>query len=469
MIARKLFALLVTILFTANLQAQRITQPLKVSENQRFLVTADGKPFFWTGDTAWELFHRLDAEEAEMYLSKRAEQGFNVVQAVILAELDGLHSANANGDKPFKNLSPMVMNEDYFKHVDLLINKAAEKGIYIALLPTWGDKLYKNSWGTGPEIFNEQNAREFGEYLGKRYADYKNIVWVMIGDRNPRENSNDVAVWQSMAAGVEAGVGSSKTALITAHPQPVEPGGSSNWFHKDAWLDFNMHQTGHCANQPTYRKIWHDYDLQPAKPTLDGEPLYEDHPNCFNAKELGYSVPAGIRRIMYWNVFAGGFGQTYGCHDVWQMYDLDKKGINGPLRPWHQALDLPMANQMKYLKNLMLSRPFLSRIPDREMILDKQIDDESFVIATRDTEGTYAMLYFPTGKTIKADLSKLKGKTLKATWYDPRTGASFSGDEISVKSNALLTPPSLGKGQDWVLVIDDAVAKFTKPGIISVE
>jgi hypothetical protein len=459
--------LFLTILFATNLHAQRITQPLKVSENQRFLVTADGKPFFWTGDTAWELFHRLETEEAEIYLSKREEQGFNVVQAVILAELDGLHTPNANGDKPFSNFDPMVMNEDYFKHVDLIINKAAEHRIYIALLPTWGDKLYQNSWGVGPEIFNEKNAAAFGEWLGKRYAAYKNIVWVLDGDRNPRENSTDVAVWQSMAAGIEAGVGGNYEALITVHPQPASPGGSSNWFHQDSWLDFNMHQTGHCANQPTYRKIWHDYDLKPTKPTLDGEPLYEDHPNCFNAKKLGYSDAADIRRIMYWNIFAGGFGQTYGCHDVWQMYDLDKKGINEPLRPWHKALDLPMANQMKYLKGLMLSRPFLTRIPDLEMVIDEQIDDESFVIATRDSEGTYAMVYFPTGKSVKADLSKLNGETLKVTWYDPRTGTSFSSDEITAKSSVLLTPPSSGKGQDWVLVVDDAATKFTKPGVVN--
>jgi hypothetical protein len=48
---------------------------LQVSQNRRFLQTADGKPFFWLGDTAWELFHRLTREEAEMYLKNRAEKG----------------------------------------------------------------------------------------------------------------------------------------------------------------------------------------------------------------------------------------------------------------------------------------------------------------------------------------------------------------------------------------------------------
>ena len=146
-------------------------------------------------------------------------------------------------------------------------------------------------------------------------------------------------------------------------------------------------QTGHCANQPTYQLIAADYGLTPHKPVIDGEPLYEDHPNCFNAKELGYSVASDIRRIMYWNIFAGAFGQTYGCHDVWQMYTNDKEGINGPLRPWPEALDLPMANQVKHLKNLFLSRPFLDRIPDQKMVIGEQIDDHNYVIATKGQSG----------------------------------------------------------------------------------
>ncbi len=215
-----------------------------------------------------------------------------------------------------------------------------------------------------------------------------------------------------------------------------------------------MHQTGHCPNQAIYNKIRNDYNLQPVKPTLDGEPLYEDHPNCFNAKELGYSVPDDIRRIMYWNVFAGACGQTYGCHDVWQMYKVGREPVNTPLRPWEKALDLPMANQVKHLKKLMLSRPYLTRIPDATMVTTQQADDENYIIATRDSKGTYAFIYFPTGKSVELDLSKLTGKQLKTSWYDPRTSVYFNEKNIKKSNNFNVTPPSSGKGQDWVLVID---------------
>jgi len=452
---KKLTFILLLTTFITSLFSQTKTLPrLQVSENKRFLVTSDGKPFFWLADTAWELFHRCDKDEANRYLQKRAEQGFNVIQAVALAELDGLDTPNSNGDKPLTDNDVNKPNEKYFQHVDYIIDRAAELNIYIALLPTWGDKLFKNNWGKGPEIFTPQTAFIFGKWIGDRYKNRTNVVWVLGGDRNPRDGSQDVEVWRQMAAGIAEAAGGNDKALMTLHPQPTQPGGSSNWFHQDAWLDFNMHQTGHCANQPTYRKIGHDYNLKPVKPTLDGEPLYEDHPNCFNAKELGHSVPEDIRRIMYWNVFAGACGQTYGCHDVWQMYKIGREPINQPLRPWEKALDLPMANQVKHLKKLMLSRSYLTRIPDSTMVVSKQLDDENHVISTRDSKGTYALIYFPTGKPVTLNITKLNGSQLKATWYDPRTGVYLNEKTITKSASYKPTPPSSGKGQDWVLVLD---------------
>ena len=452
-----LLALLITV---ANSYSQR----LKVSLNHRYLVTEDGAPFFWLADTAWQLFHRCDREEAVMYLEKRKSQGFNVIQAVALAELDGLNTPNPYGHTPLIDNDPASPNEAYFEHVDYIIKKADELGMYIALLPTWGDKLNRNSWGVGPEVFDADNAPIFGQWIGNRYKDYDNIIWVIGGDRNPRDNSNDVAIWNLMAEAVAAGAGGTDNTLMSFHPQPKEGGGSSTWFHQQQWLDFNMHQTGHCANQGTYKHIEHDYNLTPAKPVLDAEPLYEDHPNCFNAKELGHSIPEDIRRIMYWNVFAGAFGQTYGCHDVWQMYKQDKEPINQPLRPWPVALDLPMANQVKHLKKLMLSRPFLSRIPDQSMIIGPQQEDNNYMSATRSSDGSYAMFYLPTGGSARLDLSALSANELQIWWFDPRTGNSYSGDTLRKSERLTINAPTSGKGHDWVLVIDTVTAGFGAPG-----
>lgn len=456
------------ILFLAVLALSAVTwaQRLKVSENGRFLVIEGGQPFFWTADTAWELFHRCSREEVALYLAKRKSQGFNVIQAVALSELNGLDEPNVYGETPLLYNDPTTPNIRYFEHVDYVMDMADSLGMYIALLPSWGDKLFRDTWGTGPEVLDRSNARVYGKWLGKRYSDRDNIIWVLGGDRNPRSGTADVAVWNAMAEGIAEGAGGNERTLMTFHPQPNSTGGSSRWFHNAPWLDFNMQQTGHCADRPTYKLILRDYGLKGTKPVLDGEPLYEDHPNCFNAREMGYSTAEDIRRIMYWNVFAGAFGQTYGCHDVWQMYLPKREPVNGPLRPWPEALDLPMANQMKHLKNLFLSRPFLNRIPDGAMILDHQVEDDNFTVATRDKNGSYAMVYYPTGIGRTLSLTNLKGTRFKTWWFDPRTGNSFGGDRLEGSGHVFVRPPTKGVGNDWVLVIDAEDEVFLPPGRI---
>src|SRR5688572_1841769 len=175
---------------------------LKVSENKRFLVTEKGDPFFYLGDTAWELFHRLNRADTETYLDDRAAKGFNVIQAVVLAEFDGLTEPNADGALPLENNDPTKPVEKYFQHVDWAVDQMAKRGMYCAMLPTWGDKVNKK-WGKGPEIFTPENARVFGEFLGKRYKD-KPIIWMLGGDR-PIEKPVHTEIWRAMAAGIEAG------------------------------------------------------------------------------------------------------------------------------------------------------------------------------------------------------------------------------------------------------------------------
>src|SRR5262245_10066649 len=128
----------------------RPAEPLRVATNGHYLVQADGTPFFYLADTAWELFHRLDREEASLYLSNRAAKGFTVIQAVILAELDGLKTPNAYGHVPLDDLDPAQPDEDYFEHVDFIVDRAGQLGLTMALLPAWGDK-FNRKWGLGPE------------------------------------------------------------------------------------------------------------------------------------------------------------------------------------------------------------------------------------------------------------------------------------------------------------------------------
>lgn len=435
---------------------------LRVSDNNRYLQTADGKPFFWLGDTAWELFHRLTREEAEKYLKNRAEKGFTVIQAVALAELDGLHDPNPYGEVPLENDDPTKPREAYFQHVDFIIRKAEELGLHIGLLPTWGDKVFKNTWGKGPEIFTVDNAKVYGRWIGNRYKDQKNIIWILGGDRNPR-NEQDVAIWRSMAAGIAEGVGGNDKALMTFHPQPnsLEDGGSSKWFHQDEWLDFNMFQTGHCRENNVWDRVQYVYNLKPVKPVLDGEPLYEDHPVCFNAKDLGTSSPYDVRKLAWLDVFAGAFGHTYGCHDIWQMWAPHRTPINGPHFPWYVAIDLPGSGQMKYLRQLIESRPMFERVPDQSLINDARGANDR-IQATRGKD--YAFVYSAQGKDFTVNTARVSGKELVAHWYNPKNGEVKAAGKFSKKQQLPFTPPTSGYGHDWVLILDDASKNYPLPG-----
>lgn len=435
---------------------------IRVSENHRFLVTETGEPFFWLGDTAWELFHRLTLPEAEHYLEVRRQQGFNVIQAVILAELDGLHTPNANGHIPLLGDDPTRPNEYYFRHVDAVIRLAAEKGLYIGLLPTWGDKVCGEYWGTGPAIFNPENARLYGRFLGQRYRNDSNLLWILGGDRPA---AGYQAVWAAMAEGISEGLGFKP--FMTYHPR----GGvsSSEWLHEADWLDMNMLQSGHClSDAPNWDMIRADYERTPVKPVLDGEPNYEHHPIDPYLRpwkpEYGRFSDYDVRKQAYRAVFAGACGHTYGSHSIWQMYGPRYAPTTFASPYWDEALYGPGAQQMIHLKNLMLSLPYLTRIPAPDLLPDvtpppapADNDDRlnplraAHPAATRDSGGSYGLVYFPlAGQSLRVDLRLLAGP-VSAAWFDPRSGASHPIGQFPQEVTAFTSP--LG-GPDWVLLLN---------------
>ncbi len=439
---------------------------LKISENRRFLIHEDGTPFFYLGDTGWELFHRLNKEETEKYLENRRAKGFTVIQAVALAELDGINTPNAEGNKPLIDNDPLKLNEAYWKHVDWVIKKAAEKGIFIGLLPTWGDKWNKK-WGEGPQIFNPQNAKSYGKIIGERYRNFPNIIWILGGDR-PVEEPLQRQIISGMAEGLREGDNGSH--LISFHP----PGGqgSAQLFQNDSWLDFNMRQNGHSLSfTERYFMTNEDYQLVPVKPVIDAEPVYEDHPINFNPDHNGHSTAADVRRPLYWDLFTGACGHTYGNHSVWQMWSPDKKPINRPLMPWYEAIDQPGAGQMMYGRLLIESRPILTRIPDSSIIvIDKIVTSVPGAgsyrfTATRDQEGSYAFIYAPIGRKFSVMMDVIKGKDVIAWWYNPRNGEATQIAHYPNTGTRTFNTPTPGENLDWILVLDDASKKYPAPGL----
>jgi len=458
---------------------------IQVSKNNKYLQTKDGKPFFWLGDTDWELFHRLTREEADHFIKVRAKQGFNVLQAVALAEFEGIRTPNRYGDYPLINQDPTLLHTtpgnnpadsiayDYWDHVDYIIQTAAKQNLYIGLLPTWGDKVAR-LWGDGPIIFNELNAMAYGKILAERYKNQWNIIWILGGDRpgvytSKEVNYDDRPTWSAMANGIESVLG--KTAFITYHPSGGKSNASSNYLHHAEWMDLNAFQSGHGSREAdSWNWTRHDLSLSPAKPTLDMEPCYEDHPvNPWDGKwtrQRGYFTDYDVRARIYRGIFAGQSGVTYGHHQVWQFLNpslYQPVNIGDTLIPWKKAILSKAATQMIHLKNLMLSRPYFERISDNSLLVSNEgstyLDK---VEACRSTDGSYAMIYNPTASSLKIDLDKITGNIKTIWYYKVTTGKAVKYKNTINKGILTISPPAGVK--DWVLVIDDSSKKYKIPG-----
>jgi hypothetical protein len=431
---------------------------LQITSNRRYLLRRDGTPFFYLADTAWELTHRLTREEIDLYLADRVQKGFTVIQTVVLSELRGFEEPNPYGALPLIDQDPTRPNEAYFTHVDYMIEHAAALGLYVGLLPTWGDKVIDRMWGVGPEIFTTENARVYGEFLGRRYREQP-LIWILGGDR-PAETPEKVAVWRAMAEGLRAGDGGRH--LMTFHPWGKHS--SSEAVHHEPWLDFNMIQSGHGErDRRNDLMVQADYHLTPIKPVLDGESRYEHHPVNWKPEENGFFDDYDVRQGLYWGLFAGGCGITYGCHEIWQFYQVGREPMWDASLDWREALQLPASGQAQYARALYESRPFTLLAPTQEVIVDGEAEGMDHPVATRATDGSFLFVYLPTGQSITIDLEQLTGTSITAHWYDPRTGATQGIDTLARQGTHTFLPPSQGRGQDWVLVLDDAACGYPRP------
>jgi hypothetical protein len=462
--------------------------PVRVNAGGHYLETADGKPFFWLGDTAWALIHATTREECSYYLKTRAAQGYNVVQAVVLAEFNGVGKPSALGEYPFTGGDLAKPNDKYFDRVVEIVDEAAGRGLYVALLPAWGDKLTA-PWGDGPRLFTVENlpaARAYARYLAAKLKGRTNVIWMLGGDRpasldpaKPKEYPNSPAisagfppdqdwrpVWREISAGLNEGAG--MRLLTLYHP----PGGfgTSATLDAEPWLDVNAWQSGHGNGHdvPIWDSIAQDYALARAKPTLDLEPNYEDHPVSPWPRwdpSLGYFRDHDVRKQTYRSVLAGACGVTYGHHAVWGFVGSRNNVINHADRDWIDALHRPGAAQMHFLRQLIESRPFFTRVPDPTMVNNLSPAKGKHIVASRDRDRTYAFIYFPTSdQSATIDLSKLKPGKVRVWWYDPRTGFPKDGGIIDGGGAAReFTSPSYGP--DWVLVLDSAASDYAAPGL----
>jgi len=446
-------------LFILKSNAEGALPPIKISNNHRFF-TAGGKPFFWLGDTGWLLLTKLTREETIKYLDIRAKQGFNIIQIMVVHSGGDANMYNAAALLNKNLATPRVTpgntfgkgdEYDYWDHMDWVVKQAANRGIYVALVAVWGSVV------KGEHVTAKQ-AKAYAEFLAKRYRNQSNIVWMNGGDI---QGTDSLQVWKTIGNTLRA---NDPNHLITYHPRGRTQ--SSTWFHNEPWLDFNSVQSGHRTydqdtskndlhyGEDNWRYIEADYNKQPAKPTLDAEPSYEKIPYGLHDVTLPVWTAADVRRYGYWSVFAGACGYTYGNNDVMQMHSpKDKGSAYGSKGFWTESINDPGAQEMVYLKKLMLMRPYMDRVPDQTMIADGQGKKYDRLIATRGKN--YAFVYTYTGRDMDINATKLEGTKVKASWYDPRTGQQTAIGEFAKSKNLKFNPPGEPKnGNDWVLILD---------------
>ncbi len=450
-------------------QNQESLSALSISEDGRYLVTKDGNAFLWLGDTAWELFHVLDREEATDYLDNRAGRGFSVIQAVALAELNGTTTPNAYGEVAIFDNDLSRINERYFDHVEWIINEATARGLYVAFLPTWGDKvanIYKND----RPIFTPESAFAYGKYLSDRFAQYP-IIWVLGGDRNIISEEVN-AIWMGLKGGIKAGKGGDK--LMTYHPQGNTS--SAKWFHSDEWLSFNAYQSGHAMHfDPVYRYCREHDTLTPRKPYINMEPCYEGIPLHFwlyrdpearGLKREDYIAEDGlviepelyaegifnaydVRVSAYWTLLSGAAGYTYGNNAVWQMFKPYGQANVPPIDYWYNVLDSEGAKSIGYVGQIFREYPLDSFRSAQELVVGENPEDSGYIAAAKGVNSDFALIYLAKGREFTLDCSQLELEGY-ATWFNPSNGERQRGE---CDNNDGITTFSAPSNEDWLLII----------------
>jgi hypothetical protein len=408
--------------------------PVRVAADHRHLVDQSGAPFLIHGDTPWSLIVGLTREEAEQYLENRRRKGFNSI-IVNLIEHKYRGPVNRYGEGPFTTPGDFsTPNEKYFEHADWVIRKAEEKGIQIFLAPIYlgyigtDEGWIEEALANGPE-----KCRAWGQFVGKRYRNFDNLVWIIGGDRNPdnaREHVNAVA------RGVKE---FDNRHLFTAHCHPENS--ALDQYKDDGWLDVNNTYTYGIV----HKKLLADYRRAPAMPYFLTESTYEGEHNA---------TPVQIRRQAYWAILCGAAGQFLGNRPIW-LFDPG----------WQAALDAAGSQDMVRLKALFNSRPWHELVPDvkHEIVIDGlgEFNGLDYLAAARTVDGGTVMAYLPSSRTVTVDLTKVSGKTVTAWWFNPRTGKADASGEFPASGKRQFTPPSDG---DWVFVLDDASRNLSAPG-----
>lgn len=385
--------------------------------------TRSGERFVPIADSAWLMPMKLTREQVDAYLTTRDAQGFNTV--MVAAIYPGGPAVNAYGQAPYVGASIVNANVGYYTHLDYILEAADDLGMVVGVCPIWA--------ATAGSLITTSNARQFGQFLGTRYATRRNVMWVLGGDKAA---GGEELVWRELAAGLDSGGGT------TVKPQtylPADDQSSTTWLNGEAWPEFHGVQSDQVLNYAgALAARTAAYGNAGPRPWVNLHPTYEG----------GSRSALDARRDAYWCWLAGAAGHTYGHQSVWD-FDAD----------YSSALTAEAAVDMAFYKNVILSRPRLE--PDNAQVTTGNGTGSSYTPAARSEDSTCIVAYFADGTTRSVSLASIPGANVQAWWYNPRDGSSTDLGTFASTGSQSFDPPD---GNDWVLVLDDVDSARAEPG-----
>jgi hypothetical protein len=428
---------------------------LKVSANRHFLCDAGtGRPFFLLADTAWNL-NALTYQEIDLYLRDRASHGFSAFM-FCLNFFPQASATNAYNQRAYIGPDDTELNPVYFDYCDYILRTAAKYRLYGMVYAMWAGKTA----GT-MNTYTAAQLHRIGQLVGARLKDHANVILVAGGEASPPYIAPELV--DAIGSGLKAGCDGKH--LVTVHPCGNHS--CSEYYSGAPWLDFYMIQgssSRHGLDYDMTTLVTHDYNNRIVKPTMIAENYYESGTT---------QPPEDQRRGLYLSVFAGAFGYAYGHDALWQMtpHTAKKWMLNGwppGVSKWTNALDTRAVAQLHYMRGLLASRPFLSRIPDQSLIISGQGQSvASRIQATRDgssgvDDATYIMAYLDTPAPFTLDTRAIACNRLNAWWFSPATGRSRQIKMNFTNSGILSLMRPAGEA-DAVVVIDSAAKDYPPP------
>ena len=379
---------------------------IAISPNSRYFVNQDGSPFFWLGDTLWELIRLYSIVDARLVLENRKSKGFSAIQIMITGVGDGT-KPNLFNQKSWIDNDPAKPNENYFKHVDSIVNLGREMGLIFVL------GIYHQ---LQVNLITTEKARNYARWISERYKDFPNIIWTMY----PKAENEFIPALQELAAGIREGDNGSH--LITVHPDPAAT--SSSFIHNESWLDFNMIQT--CVNyELIYKMVNYDYNLTPTKPTVMAEGGYEGVE--FNKQQGALE----IRKQAYWSHLAGGH-HSYGHNDNWVAP-----------QSWRDWIDSPGSFNLKTYRDIITSCPeWWNWIPDQKIFAAGAGSGLKLNTAARSGSGDWILAYISNKRTVSIKMDKItSGSEIDAYWINPVDGVKTLIGRFNKAGNQDFTTP----------------------------